>query len=56
MTVLMKPVKIYTKTEKREKSLGRSRHRWEDNIKTDLTGIGWDDVGWIHLRTSGGLL
>jgi hypothetical protein len=22
----------------------RSRHRWEDNIKMDLQGIGWEGV------------
>jgi hypothetical protein len=29
--------------------LGRPRHRWEDNIRTDLTEIGWEGVDWIHL-------
>jgi len=24
-------------------------HRWEDNIRMDLTGIGWGDVDWMHL-------
>jgi hypothetical protein len=24
-----------------KRSLGRSRRRWEDNIKLDLRGIGW---------------
>jgi hypothetical protein len=28
--------------------LGRPRRRWEDNIKIDLTGIGFGDVNWIH--------
>jgi hypothetical protein len=28
---------------------GRPRHRWEDNIKMDFKGIGWDGVDWIHL-------
>jgi hypothetical protein len=33
-----------------EKSqLGRSRYRWEDNIKLDLREIGYGDVDWIHL-------
>jgi hypothetical protein len=22
---------------------------WEDNIKMDLKGFGWEDVGWIDL-------
>jgi hypothetical protein len=29
--------------------LGRSRRRWEDNIKMDLKAIGWEGVEWIHL-------
>jgi hypothetical protein len=28
--------------------LGRPRHRWGDNIKMDLSEIGFGDVGWIH--------
>jgi hypothetical protein len=28
---------------------GRPRRIWEDNIKIDLTGIGWEGVEWIHL-------
>jgi hypothetical protein len=27
--------------------LGRPRRRWVDNIKMDLSEIGWDDVDWI---------
>jgi hypothetical protein len=29
--------------------LGRPRLRRMDNIKTDLRGIGWDDVDWIDM-------
>jgi hypothetical protein len=29
--------------------LGRTRRRWEDNIKMDLREIGFGDVDWIHL-------
>jgi hypothetical protein len=29
--------------------LGRLRHRWVDNIKMDLRGIGWCDMDWIDL-------
>jgi hypothetical protein len=29
--------------------LGRSRHKWEDNIKIDLTEIGSEGVDWIQL-------
>jgi hypothetical protein len=28
--------------------LGRPRRRWEDNIKMDLSEIGFGDVDWIH--------
>jgi hypothetical protein len=28
--------------------LGRTRRRWEDNIKMDLREIGFGDVDWIH--------
>jgi hypothetical protein len=29
--------------------LGRVRRRWEDNIRMDLTEIGWEGVNWMHL-------
>jgi hypothetical protein len=32
-----------------KRSLGRPRRRWVDNIKMDLTEIGWDGVDWIEL-------
>jgi hypothetical protein len=31
------------------RSLGRFKHRWEDNIKMDLREIGFGDVDWIRL-------
>jgi hypothetical protein len=27
----------------------RPRNKWDDNIKTDLTEIGLNGTGWIHL-------
>jgi hypothetical protein len=30
-----------------KESLGRSNRRWRDNIKMDITEIGWDSVDWI---------
>jgi hypothetical protein len=33
--------------------LGRPRRRWVDNIKIDLTEIGWDGMGWDGLDRSG---
>jgi len=29
--------------------LGRSRHRWEGNIKIDLQEVGWRGMDWIDL-------
>jgi hypothetical protein len=32
-----------------KRSLGRPRHRWENNIKLDLREIGIDGANWIRL-------
>jgi hypothetical protein len=32
-----------------KRPLGRSRHRWEDNIKTDLQEVGCGGMDWIEL-------
>jgi hypothetical protein len=29
--------------------LGRPRRKWVDNIKTNLSEIGWDGVDWVNL-------
>jgi hypothetical protein len=34
---------------KGKRSLGRHRHMYEDNIRTDLTETGLEVVDWIHL-------
>jgi hypothetical protein len=42
-----------------KRQLGRTRRRWEDNIKKDLREIGIDRANWIQMaqdRVSGGLL
>jgi len=41
-----------------KKQLGRSRRRWENNIKVDLREVGWAWTGliWFRLGTVGGLL
>jgi hypothetical protein len=43
-----------------KRQLGRQRRRWVDNIKIDLTEIGWDGLwtgsNWLRIGTSGGLL
>jgi hypothetical protein len=32
-----------------KRASGRSIHKLEDNIKMDLTEIGWSIMDWIHL-------
>jgi hypothetical protein len=43
----MKNVLIKKCNEKR--SCGGSKHKWEDNIMTDLEENVYEDVDWIHL-------
>jgi hypothetical protein len=31
-----------------KRTLGRPRRRWEDNIRMDLTEIGWERVDWVQ--------
>jgi hypothetical protein len=35
-----------------KRPMGRPRHRWEDNIKMELTEIGIDGANWIQLAQS----
>jgi len=42
-----------------KRALGRSRHRWEDNIKMDIQEVGCGGLDWIELaqdRTGDGHL
>jgi len=36
------------KTEEK-RPLGRSRHRWEDNMKADLQEVGFEGMDWINV-------
>jgi hypothetical protein len=29
------------------RQVGRTRHRWEDNIKMDFKEVGWGGMDWI---------
>jgi hypothetical protein len=31
------------------KIFGNIRRRWVDNVKIDLTEIGWEGVDWMHM-------
>jgi hypothetical protein len=36
-------------TPEGNRSPGRPRHRWEVNIKMNLTELGWGAMDWIYL-------
>jgi len=41
----------------RKRSLGRPRHRWENNIKMDLREMGWGtwiELLWLRIGIGGG--
>jgi hypothetical protein len=47
------------KHEGEKKTLGRPRHRWEDNIKMGLQEVGWEawtGLIWLRIGTRGGHL
>jgi hypothetical protein len=42
-----------------KRPFGRSRSKWDDNIKTNLQEMGWETwtgLFWLWIRTGGGLL
>jgi hypothetical protein len=41
--------KIFVGIPEWKRQLGRTRNRWEDNIRIDLREGGWQVVDWIHL-------
>jgi hypothetical protein len=49
MGVLRNSCKSLVGTPEGERPLGRSRHRWEDNIRIGLRKIGCEGVDWMHL-------
>jgi hypothetical protein len=38
---------LYGKHEGK-RPLGRTRRRYKDNVRMDLTKIGWEGVDWMH--------
>jgi len=51
--------KILVRKRKRKRPLGRSKHRWEDNIRTDLREMVLQSVDrsiWLRKENSTGLL
>jgi len=41
--------RVLVEKPKGKRPLGRSRQRWEDNIKMDLEEVGCGDMDWIEL-------
>jgi hypothetical protein len=44
---------------RRNRLLGRTRRKWEDNIKIDLQEVGWtvwSRLIWLRIETGGGHL
>ena len=37
-----------------KRPFGRTRHRWEDNIKMHLQEVGWGCMDWIDLTQNWG--
>jgi hypothetical protein len=51
--------RVLVRRPERKRPLGRSRRRWEDNIKMGVREIGIDGanwIGWFRIGSSGGLL
>jgi hypothetical protein len=51
--------RIFVGKSEGKRLLVRPRHRWENNIKTDLQEAGWGawaGLIWFGIGTSGGLL
>jgi hypothetical protein len=42
------------KIPERRRPMGRSRCRWEENIKMDITEVGWDGMDWIYVAKDSG--
>jgi hypothetical protein len=41
--------KIFVDKTEEKRPLGRTKRRWEDDIKTELKETGYKSVDWIHL-------
>jgi hypothetical protein len=40
---------VFVRKPEKKRLLGRSKHRWEDNIKMDLQEVEWEGIDWIGL-------
>jgi hypothetical protein len=49
MEVKMNSYRLLVRKPEGRRVLERPRHRWLDNIRMDLEGVGWGYVDWIGL-------
>jgi len=42
-------MEITQRGDEGKRTLGRPRHRWDDNIKMDFQGVVWRGIDWIDL-------
>jgi hypothetical protein len=49
MEAKLKAYRILVEKPEGNRLLGRPRHRWVDNIKMNLTEIGWGSLNWVDL-------
>jgi len=53
------PYKMFVARSEGKRPLGRFRRRWEDNIRMDLSEVGWSvwtGFIWLRIGTSGRML
>jgi hypothetical protein len=51
--------RVLVEKPERKRPLGRTRRKWEDNIKADLQEVGcgvWAGLGWLRIETGDGHL
>jgi hypothetical protein len=46
--------RIFVEKFEGKRPVGRSRRRWQDNIRIDLRETGWNVVKWMHLAQDRG--
>jgi hypothetical protein len=49
MREMINACNILVRKPEGKRSLGRSRSKWESNIRMDLREIVWEYVDWMHL-------
>jgi hypothetical protein len=45
----MRNVYVMIGKQERKRALGKTRRRWEDNIRKDLREIWWEITDWMYL-------